>query len=48
MQFSDLFLTVGNVAGVDAVAKATFVPAADTAIALREFPELGVITLAFV
>lgn len=48
VQFSDLFLTVGNVAGVDAVAKATFIPAADTAIALREFPEVGTITLNFI
>lgn len=48
VQFKDLYVLVGSTPGVDDVDKATFLPATNTAIGLREFPELGAIVLNFV
>lgn len=45
--FSDIFNAVRDSAGVERVEKSTFVPAADTAVALREFPVLGAVVVNF-
>lgn len=45
--FSDIFNVVRDAAGVERVKKSTFVPADNVAVALREFPQLGTVTVNF-
>ena len=46
--FSDLLKTVAGAAGVQRVDEDTFVPANNVSIGLREFPELGTLTVNFI
>lgn len=45
--FSDVFNAVRDAAGVDRVDRDTFLPAADTSLALRDFPREGAVTVNF-
>lgn len=46
--FSDLLKTVAGAAGVQRVDEDTFTPANNVPIALREFPQLGTVTISFI
>jgi uncharacterized phage protein gp47/JayE len=46
--FSDLLSVVAGAAGVQRVDEDTFLPADNVAIALREFPQLGTVTVNFI
>jgi hypothetical protein len=45
--FSDVFNAVRDAAGVDRVDRDSFLPAADTTLALRDFPREGTVTVNF-